>query len=622
MPTKPPPDLVRDLLSEAGAAILDKTRTLSSAAVPEAIRAAAEGVGTSLPARADLENLKARGNVALDTIWSGLASIGERGSAGFSHGWTWIGRQAEEALRFSESVFSNVGRGRSSAEVEALLQDALRKHDALIRDLQDRNAASTERLTYLHGLLVTLEQAMRGLVSEEQPNGPDHLVVLAAQRRRLDAEIQGANLAGSIVEGDIERATALVIAAAVQQRISAPEPSRQVANNAFPLLVRSWDQILAEARADCDNRCVSFDNLLTEQEQRDGISRVAAWRDEFAALHHLTPADYATAGVAGVLAALADIFLVRVPHHPGFMGIAGSDGGWLSNVIKDGFGQLLPADTVRGLERAYAVPYDASTSVRLRTPIAGLGPRTHRLHSLGHDPLLGWFFGVRDVLAGGFTAIGADGSIVVQAVDGCDPVEGARGVFGGLAEALTTVGGHMLSDVATSAGLPPPLFGAFQLLDGAMIGDSSIAEITRAMYRSGYDFRHFLAGGVCAAVVEVVVRTAFLARDLHEGRPLAEALPVGTTPRLGTTLFLAHGVAAAINGGKVAITGNPLAVNYAQWLAFFRYLVPQLHWLLVRKPREERAFVGARLDCGWAELDKDLGETWRRSFAFEPMARL
>ena len=41
---------------------------------------------------------------------------------------------------------------------------------------------------------------------------------------------------------------------------------------------------------------------------------------EFYALHRLTGFDYAVAGVAGILAALADIFLVWVPNHPGFLG--------------------------------------------------------------------------------------------------------------------------------------------------------------------------------------------------------------------------------------------------------------------------------------------------------------
>ena len=111
----------------------------------------------------------------------------------------------------------------------------------------------------------------------------------------------------------------------------------------------------------------------------------------------------------------------------------------------------------------------------------------------------------------------------------------------------------------------------------------NIAEAARAMYRSGYDFRHFLAGGTCAALIEVIVRTSWIVREVAEGRTFTEALPVASNPRLRTSLLLAHAVAAAVNAGKVAITQNPLALNWAQWLAFFRYLVPQVHWLLVER---------------------------------------
>ena len=35
-------------------------------------------------------------------------------------------------------------------------------------------------------------------------------------------------------------------------------------------------------------------------------------------------------------------------------------------------------------------------------------------------------------------------------------------------------------------------------------------------------------------------------------------------PKLGTMLFTAHSVAAAINAGKVVFTENPMAINYPQ----------------------------------------------------------
>jgi hypothetical protein len=142
------------------------------------------------------------------------------------------------------------------------------------------------------------------------------------------------------------------------------------------------------------------------------------------------------------------------------------------------------------------------------------------------------------------------------------------------------------------------------------------------MYRSGYDFRHFLAGGLCAALTELIVRLAWTARELGRGNSLAEATPLASKPRLRSSLLLAHGVAAAINAGKVAITQNPLALNWAQWLALFRYLLPQMHWLLVEKQNQRKAFIQQRLDMSWSQFNSELSETWRMTFGDEPIAVL
>src|SRR5437764_3673689 len=161
----------------------------------------------------------------------------------------------------------------------------------------------------------------------------------------------------------------------------------------------------------------------------------------------------------------------------------------------------------------------------------------------------------------------------------------------------------MISDVSTAAGLPPPLFPLSQFFQFGDIGGHTIAEVARAMYGAGYDFRHFLAGGTCAALIEVIVRTSWTVREVAEGQTLAEALPVANNPRLRTSLLLAHAVAAAVNAGQVAITQNPLALNWAQWLALFRYLVPQVHWVLVEQRNKRDAFIRGKLGEDWANFN-------------------
>ncbi len=168
----------------------------------------------------------------------------------------------------------------------------------------------------------------------------------------------------------------------------------------------------------------------------------------------------------------------------------------------------------------------------------------------------------------------------------------------------------------TKAGLPPPLFGLLQFFQQGGIGGHSVADVARAMYRSGYDFRHFLAGGVSVAIIEVFVRTAWTVRELSEGKTLLDALPVASR-RLQSGLFLSHTVATAINAGKVAITQNPLSVNWAQWLAFFRYSLPQMHWLLVGRESAQATFNQEKLDSSWRQLDDEMAIVWAKTFGTE-----
>ena len=178
---------------------------------------------------------------------------------------------------------------------------------------------------------------------------------------------------------------------------------------------------------------------------------------------------------------------------------------------------------------------------------------------------------------GTFTGIGRDGTLVVQQVT---RGTAGQGLFIGLLEAFRLVGGHMLSDVATPMGLPSPLLPLAQFLQFGNIGPEkyTIAETARRMYLEGYDFRHFVAGGLTTLIVEIIVRGAWLIRRLDEGRTFRASLPDAAMPRLRRQLLLAHATAAAVDGGKICITKNPIALNWAQWLAVLRYLVPEIEY--------------------------------------------
>ena len=270
---------------------------------------------------------------------------------------------------------------------------------------------------------------------------------------------------------------------------------------------------------------------------------------------------------------------------------------------------------IKRLEAEFWTPYDPSTSINLPQRVAGLGPGTHRFQSLGHDPVLGFLFGVKDILQGTFTAIDKTGRLIVQPVPLADPTLLTMNLF----DAIGRVFGHLQSDIATPAGLPAPLMPLFQFLQFGSIGKHgyTFGEISRIMYRSHYDLRHFLAMSVAPLMIEVIVRLCYFAKRMVEGHGIAEAVPFDLSaneckPKLRTMLFCAHLMATAANAGKVALLQNPLAINYSQWMAFFGYALPQVKWVLVDKESERLRYVQDTLDSGWEELDDDLAETWNK----------
>ncbi|MEI7606410.1 MAG: hypothetical protein WCJ64_03395, partial [Rhodospirillaceae bacterium] len=326
----------------------------------------------------------------------------------------------------------------------------------------------------------------------------DALKVLRCQSRHLaETENRGRETAAVADAAILEAGTFLTeLGMAASAR---PSGSMEVTPTSGPItsnaeIIRPWHEIVAEA-VEVDASPASIEDILDNHEIEAVFARLQGIRDQFDEKLRLDGCDYTICGIAGVLAGLIDIFLVQVPKHPGFLGSQASEGGWLSNVVKEKFGELLPPSTIRSLEREFPVPFDPSTSRGLDRYVEGLGPAMHRFQSLGHDPVLGWIVGVRDVLSGTFTAIAKDGTLIVQNAPGHDPLMLGETFFVAVLEALRTVGGHLLSDVSTSAGLPAPLMPLAEFLQFGTIGERgyTVGELARQMYRGGYDFRHFIA---------------------------------------------------------------------------------------------------------------------------------
>ena len=372
-----------------------------------------------------------------------------------------------------------------------------------------------------------------------------------------------------------------------------PDRVQATAGRKQVMVVPSWESLCREAELAVGTD-VALEAIFTPEELADNTEAVRLMNQEYNMLHHLDKYDVAISALAGLLGATVDILLVGIPQKTP----NGLSAGRLSDYIRAEFDKRFPEEEMEKLanSKVSKVPYDAQDNRNTTIDVKGLSAYYHRLLSLGHDPLLGFVFGVADILTGRMTTIDKSGKIVSQVMEVyADRKE--SDIFAALAKQII----HFKSDITTSMGLPVPLMNLFNLLQFGSIGEEelTVAEIVQGMYYEGYDFIHFCSMSVPVMLVEVVVRLGYAFKRIKEGHSVKESIPMSlnreTHPKLATMLFIGQAGAAAGNAGKVYFTKNPMAINYPQWIAFAKYSYSQLKWALVQKQELRDRYVSGRL---------------------------
>ncbi len=410
--------------------------------------------------------------------------------------------------------------------------------------------------------------------------------VLLHQSQELNG-IQFGNT--SSIEERISESEALLksLGYGLPDRVQATAGRKQV------MVVPSWESLCREAELAVGTD-VALEAIFTPEELADNTEAVRLMNQEYNMLHHLDKYDVAISALAGLLGATVDILLVGIPQKTP----NGLSAGRLSDYIRAEFDKRFPEEEMEKLanSKVSKVPYDAQDNRNTTIDVKGLSAYYHRLLSLGHDPLLGFVFGVADILTGRMTTIDKSGKIVSQVMEVyADRKE--SDIFAALAKQII----HFKSDITTSMGLPVPLMNLFNLLQFGSIGEEelTVAEIVQGMYYEGYDFIHFCSMSVPVMLVEVVVRLGYAFKRIKEGHSVKESIPMSlnreTHPKLATMLFIGQAGAAAVNAGKVYFTKNPMAINYPQWIAFAKYSYSQLKWALVQKQELRDRYVSGRL---------------------------
>lgn len=357
---------------------------------------------------------------------------------------------------------------------------------------------------------------------------------------RSDAEEEHQRTGGLLERSAALQKRADALAGKVGRRPIATRPSQPARAPRGQPGVLDWPSLVEAARRRLAEKGVAIDGVdvsdLLDEERLRAVER--RFRPDFGFCARLDRYDLAAAVVAGLVGALVDLLVVAVPAR----------------------GRLL---------HAIRLPHDNALSHLVRASydrvIRGMSGRTHRLHTLGHDPLVGIAIGTLDLLRGTMTYV--DGAGWVRVARTSEPLQSPLVAF-----AIQLA--HTLSDAFTAMGVPIPGWGLLRLLTSAP-GDRgpAIADAAEKMYLDGYDLRHLLVMRSAPAAAEAVLRASRALRtgsDPAYAEEIARERGAQDSPRVLAMSLIAHLVVVAANAGKIAFAhgGSPLAIDIESWRAF------------------------------------------------------
>ena len=359
----------------------------------------------------------------------------------------------------------------------------------------------------------------------------------------------------------------------------------------------SIEEIYAEAR-DKYREDITLDDILSIEDKKEVSYLIDKHISDFNRKYGLDLWDYAIAGSCGLFASMLDILCVSAPLSPTTSYDEKVDG-IFNRWVQEAFNKFLTPEISEQLSKANKIgSADVSTIINiLNAPPKLINPYNHRLKELSHDPILGLFFGVFDMMRGKVTI--ASGGTITSYDTTVLPVEGS------ILDNLSKMLGHLLSDVnAPSAagnrgmGLPAPFMGLLQMFDNVNIGNINVGKTVEYMYVKGYDFRQFVATSIPVAIMEVLLRVFYIVKQMKVYNSsfqdaFMDTLPLNLNPKFRMILALAYGTFAGVNAGKVYVTKDILNANYTAWMGFVWNTFFALKWALLDKHLKL-----------WSELEK------------------
>lgn len=177
------------------------------------------------------------------------------------------------------------------------------------------------------------------------------------------------------------------------------------------LIIRSFDDLLKDAIERYPQE-ISFEDIFASAELAANAEYIRQLITEFDAVHRLDVVDVTIPVVAGILSGAIDCVFGGFVNNANGVNVPGT----LSDFVQKLFNKALPPEKIARLEEIAKVPYDAFNydnkgNVIVGEIVDGLSPMFHHQVSLGHDPILGFIFGVLDMLRGTLTTLDFQGKI-------------------------------------------------------------------------------------------------------------------------------------------------------------------------------------------------------------------
>lgn len=358
---------------------------------------------------------------------------------------------------------------------------------------------------------------------------------------------------------------------------------------------KSFNELLSEANKNGYEN-VNLHDIATKEEIIEVNNILKSYYKEFTDQYKLDKYDYAISGIIGTIAALMDYFLVTKVE--GKIVTSGK----LKSGVENLWNKLLSESKIKDLEKNNKVSYDISMNTsKISQQILGLCPQYHRFQSLGHDPILGFIFGVFDIMKGQLTAIDGNGRLIIQSVQGAETKN--------IIEAIITVFGHLLSDVGTKSdggkilSVPAPFTPLLQLIKKGSIDYKgkklTVADLSKKMYYDGYNFNHFVGMTLPVLLIEVLTRLSFVIKEIFFTK---NDISIKDNPKLNVMLCIANGILFAENVGKLSITKNPFSINYVSWISTAKYGFKTLKWVVYDREVGMVEYAQEYIDTNWQYL--------------------